>query len=165
MIALLRGINVGPHNRIAMPALREHLTALGYAHVRTLIASGNIVLDAPAAGLAGDLRAAIKERFGVDTPVIVRTAAELAAVVEGNPLPVPEPGLFHVAFCDAHVPERDLGDLGEERVAFAGREIYCWHAGGMQRSPLAKALAKIDVAMTARNWNTVLRLLEMTRAA
>src|SRR4051812_9717308 len=88
-IALLRGINVGKHNRISMPELREHLGAEGYGNVRTLIASGNIVLESTAAPaqLEKDLQETIAERFGVDTPVVVRTAEQLAQIVDDNPFP------------------------------------------------------------------------------
>ncbi len=162
-IALLRGINLGSRNRVPMPALREHLTELGYKDVRTLIASGNIILDAPAKGLAKDLQTAIADRFDVDTPVIVRTPKQLEKVVDDNPLPVPEGKRFQVLFLDRKAPALDVGDFGDERVAFAGKEIYCWHPDGVQRSPLVNALKRVDAIATARNWNTVLKLLEMTR--
>ena len=59
--------------------------------------------------------------------------------------------------------ELEAAELEPERVAVIGREIYCWHANGIQSSPLAKLLGKVDVgaAATARNWNTVLKLHEL----
>src|ERR1700689_4852379 len=87
-IALLRGINVGAHNRIPMADLRGLLAELGYPDARTLVQSGNIVLSTEPAPdkLATELERAIAGRFGIQTPVIVRTRDELAAVVELDPL-------------------------------------------------------------------------------
>lgn len=164
-IALLRGINLGTHNRVPMPELREHLSGLGYGDVRTLIASGNIVLDAPARGLAKDLRAAIADRFGVDTPVIVRSAKQLAKVVDDNPFPGAGGKALHVLFLEEKCPAAAAAALGEvDGAVVAGREVYCHYGDAMIGSPLAKALAKhLPKTGTDRNWNTVLRLLEMTR--
>ena len=87
-VALLRGINVGSHNRIAMAELRELLVSLGYSDARTLVQSGNIVLTAAVSSeqLARKLELEIAGRFGVESPVIVRTREELAAVVALDPL-------------------------------------------------------------------------------
>ena len=87
-IVLLRGINIGPHNRIAMPALRELLAGAGFGDVRTYVQSGNVVLtsDAPPDRLAAECRALIAEAFGLDIAVVVRTRAELAEVVRRDPL-------------------------------------------------------------------------------
>jgi uncharacterized protein (DUF1697 family) len=171
-IALLRGINVGKHNRIAMPDLRAHLGELGYGDVKTVVASGNIVLESTASAkqLAADLRAAIKERFDVDTPVVVRSATQLGKVVKANPFPdaAEDPKRFQVMFLDDTCPAAvakalEEADLGNEQIDVAGREIYTWHRDGIQDSPSGKLLAKqLRGQGTARNWNTVLKLLELT---
>lgn len=165
-IALLRGINLGKHNRVPMPALREHLTDLGYGDVRTLIASGNIVLDAPAKGLAGDLRTAIADRFDVDTPVIVRSARQWAKVVEDNPFPDAGGKALHVLFLERKPPADAARALEEtDGIVIAGREIYCHYGDTMLDTPIAKALARhLPKTGTDRNWNTVLKLLELARA-
>ncbi len=171
-IALLRGINLGARNRVPMPALRELLTRLGYGDVQTLVQSGNVVLSSTSdpARLASDLQREIAAAFGVDTPVIVRTGAQLAEVVAENPLPeaVEHPKLFQVSFCAAEIPgavARTLEEavLAPEQVAVRGSEIYAYHADGIQSSPLAKLLTdkKLGVTATARNWNTVTKLLEL----
>ena len=79
-VALLRGINLGPNNRIAMPALREALTGAGFRRVRTYVQSGNIVLDREqdGAGLAAAIATLLAGEFGLDVPVVLRTASELA---------------------------------------------------------------------------------------
>jgi uncharacterized protein (DUF1697 family) len=170
-IALLRGINVGKHNRISMPELREHLSDAGYGEVKTLIASGNIVLESTAkpAQLEQDLQKTIADRFGVDTPVVVRTAKQLAKIVEDNPFPDGGGKELHVLFLAERCPAaaaRELEglDIAPEQVKVAGREIYAWYVNGMQNSPMGKALGKhVKVVATDRNWNTVLKLLELTR--
>ena len=160
MVALLRAINLGPRNRVPMPELREMLGELGCTEVATVAQSGSIVLSSHSEPprLAGDVRAAIAERFGVDTPVVVRTGHEWERAVAGNPLPVPDGRRFQVVFF-AEPPQADgVEDIGEERVAVRGREIYCWHPGGIRQSPLAQALSRVAGVCTARNWNTVLKL-------
>lgn len=170
-VALLRGINLGARNRISMPELREHLTDEGYGDVRTIVASGNVVLESPKkpAQLERDLRTTIAKRFDVDTPVIVRTAKQIAAVVEGNPWPDAGGKELHVLFLSERCPapakrELEALDLEPERLAVSGREIYAWYVNGMQNSALGKALEKhLPRAGTDRNWNTVLKLRELTR--
>ena len=175
-VALLRAINLVARNRVSMPDLRTALAEAGHAGVRTYVQSGNVVLesDAAAADLERDLRALVAERFGVDTPVVVRTAAELARVVERNPFAeiADDPKRHQVTFLSAPPADdvvRDLlaADLAPERVAVDGREIHAWHPQGIQRSPLANRLTdkRLGVTATARNWRTVLALHELAGAA
>lgn len=171
-IALLRGINVGSHKRIAMAELRELLAELGYGGVRTLLQSGNVVMSAEAqpAELASELEREIAGRFSVQTPVVVRTREELAAVVALNPLRdvADDPKRYQVSFLSAEpAPEavRAIAavDVEPERLVHVGREIYAWHPDGIHTSPLAKLLTdkRLGVVATARNWNTTTKLLEM----
>jgi uncharacterized protein (DUF1697 family) len=171
-VALLRGINVGPHRRVAMGALRELLVSLGYGDVRTYLQSGNVVLTSDAAGeqLERDLTRQIAEGLGVETPVVVRTRDELAGVIARNPLAdvATEPKRYQVSFLSAApdpavVRELEAVDVAPERVVFAGREVYAWHPDGIQRSPLAALITdrRLGVVATARNWNTVTKLLEL----
>lgn len=172
-IALLRGINLGSRNRVAMPELREHLAQLGYGEVRTVVQSGNLVLESTASAkqLSADLQAAVADRFGVDSPVVVRTARQLAKVVDDNPFPdaAQDGKRYQVTFLQSPCPAaaaRALGeaDVAPERLHVGGREIYVWHVNGIQRSPAAKLLSQeLSGVATARNWNTVLKLLELTR--
>jgi len=170
-IALLRGINLGPRNRVPMPELRELLTELGYEDVATVVQSGNIVLGSTRpTDLGRDLQQQIAERFGVDTPVLVRTAGQLAKVVADNPFPeaAQDPRRYQVSFLSAKCSpavarELEAADIAPEQVAVRGREIYAWHVNGIQRSPLAKLLTdnKLGAIATARNWSTVLKLHEL----
>jgi uncharacterized protein (DUF1697 family) len=171
-VVLLRGINVGAHNRIAMADLRGLLADLGYRDARTLVQSGNIVLSSDLApdGLAGELEGAIAGRFGVQTPVLVRTRDELAAVVALDPLGdvAQEHKLYQVSFLSAE-PDSEVVqkiaevDFAPERFVHVGREIYAWHPGGIHSSRLARTLSdkRLGVVATARNWKTTTKLLEM----
>jgi uncharacterized protein (DUF1697 family) len=86
-VALLRAVNLGTRNKVPMPKLRSLLAEAGYGHVRTYIASGNVLLDGPRSGttVARELERIVADEFGVDTTVIVRKPAELAALVGEHP--------------------------------------------------------------------------------
>ena len=175
-IALLRGINLGSTRKIAMPELRDLLHSLGYADARTYIQSGNILLasDQSPRELATRLERAIEERFKLRVPVLVRTADDLAEVVARNPLPerTAVPARFYVVFLD-RAPRRDridaigAADLERDQVAFGNRVIYAWYRDGLRASRLAPAIAdnRLGVTTTARNWNTVTRLLDLAGGA
>jgi uncharacterized protein (DUF1697 family) len=171
-VALLRGINVGKARQIGMPRLAEVLTARGHANVRTHLRSGNVVLDSPLAEgeLVADLEEAIEEEFGFAVPVVVRTGAELAAVIDGNPFvtQATDPARYLVTFLPAP-PARDkvealppVEDGGEYLVR--GRELYLWLPEGITNTPLAswKWDRLLGVAGTGRNWNTVTKLGELS---
>jgi uncharacterized protein (DUF1697 family) len=171
-VALLRGINLGSRNRVAMPALRDALAEAGLPGARTYVQSGNIVLDTdlPEELLVARIEALIDERFGLAVPVVMRTGAELAAVVSRNPLRevAVEPKRHQVTFlsapADPAVIERLAGAAVDgEAFASHGRELYAWHPDGIARSKLWNALAGkgLGVTATARNWTTVTALSEM----
>jgi len=171
-IVLLRGINLGSHNRIAMPALREALDEAGFDDVRTYVQSGNIALSStlPPAKLAAKCRRLIADGFGLDIDVLVRTRAQLAAVVKRNPLDgvATDPKRYQVTFLSARPSRKLVEELtalasGEERFAAHGRELYAWHPAGVARSKLWARLAGKGLGMTAtsRNWATVTKLLDL----
>lgn len=170
-VVLLRGINLGPANRIAMAALRAALVEAGFERVRTHVQSGNIVLDTDRSSedLTAAVSALLAEQFGLHVAVVVRTASELAQVVAGNPFPdeaASNPKALQVTFRSEAVTDEDLAALEAraaptERVAARGREIYSWHPDGIARSKLALAITPKYAEATARNWTTVTTLLEM----
>jgi uncharacterized protein (DUF1697 family) len=173
-VIMLRGINLGPNRRVPMAELRAVLSDAGYGDVQTYVQSGNVALDATiaAAELGREAARLISERFGFEVPVIVRTARQLAAVVKRNPLGdvATEPKRYQVSFLSAKPPAGVVKAMQEaavesERVVFHGREIYAWHPDGVARSKLWNALAGkgLGVTATARNWTTVLALLEMAQ--
>jgi uncharacterized protein (DUF1697 family) len=166
-VALLRGINVGRAHQVDMPRLRELLTDRGHANVRTHLRSGNVVLDSPMAEaeLATDLATAIAAEFGFAVPVVVRTGAEMAAVVYGDPFATvaTDPARYLVTFMadppdPARVDALPPAEGGEYLVR--GRELYLWLPDGIQGTPLASW--KWDTLLgrpgTSRNWNTVTKL-------
>jgi uncharacterized protein (DUF1697 family) len=171
-IALLRGVNVGGHRRVNMPALRELLTSLGYGDVRTYVQSGNVVLTSrkSAGRLERDLEKEIADGMGVDPLVLVRTRDELADVVGRDPFgdEVTNPKHYVVTFLSGEpatevVQDLSAIDTSPEQYVFGGREIYSWHPDGYGRSQHIKRLTdkRLGVTTTARNWRTVTTLLAM----
>lgn len=174
-IALLRGINLGARNRIAMPQLRQAFEQVGLGPVRTYLQSGNAVLvsDLDADHLAEQLQRVIAERFSLDVPAIVRTRDELAEVVARNPLAgvASDPKRYQVSFLERPLDAGAVAQLRElatadERLVALGREIFSWHPGGVARSRLWARLAdrRLGVTATSRNWTTVTALLALADA-
>jgi uncharacterized protein (DUF1697 family) len=171
-VLLLRGINLGPARRVAMPALRDALAEAGYEDVRTYVQSGNVVLSSSKApeAVRRDSERVISERFGFDVDVVVRSRDELAAVVAANPLAqvADNPKRYQVSFLSDELGNAVVGRLhglvvDPEALVIAGREVYAWHPAGVARSKLWNALAgkSLGVTATARNWTTVETLLAM----
>ncbi len=176
-VCLLRAINLGSHNKVNMPALREALTEAGYQDVRTYVQSGNIVLRTPtrSARKVGDaVRTVVAERFDVDTPVLVRTADELAQVLAWNPFPVEaaaQPQKVYVVHLDAQPDPADVEallaqDWSPDQVAFQGRDVVLAYADGLHASRLERsaALKRITARGTARNWRTLQACLDLARS-
>ncbi len=175
-VALLRGINVGGHNKLAMADLRASLTQAGFADVETYIQSGNVAFTIGAETGHGSfeqrISAVIAEDFGYDLPVVVRTAAQIAAAVEANPFPdaVAVPKWLLVFFCDVQ-PSRDAVAAFDhsaflpDRFALGvtGTELYVAYDDGVHSSKLDNKVIErhLGVTTTARNWSTVVRLAEM----
>jgi uncharacterized protein (DUF1697 family) len=173
MVALLRGINVGRAKRVSMADLAELLTDLGYTDVRTHLNSGNAVFScAPRAKAAAAAKIAkgIANQLGVECEVMTRTAAELRAVVEGNPLAevATDPAKYLVAFLSdkpkpAAVRTVQAADYGDDEIRIVDDHAYLWCPRGVNDSPVVKAAwqRELGVSATTRNWRTVLRLAEL----
>jgi uncharacterized protein (DUF1697 family) len=170
-VALLRGINVGGHNRVAMSDLRELLGALGFAGAKSLLQSGNLVFQSEGrtgAELERLLEVETASRLVVTADYLVRTADEWQAVVAGNPFPEEakrDPGHLVVVFLKTAPQAEDVQALqaaieGPESVRAEGRHLYVAYPAGIGRSKLTNTLIerKLSVRGTARNWNTVLKL-------
>ena len=187
-IALLRGINLGGRNKVAMADLRAVVAGLGHADVTTYIQSGNVLFTAAAPGPAGtpgtdtvalaqDMTAAIGATLGVTAPVIVLTREELAAIIAANPFPAePDPRRVHaIVLSEPPWPElttRVEAALAEvaakgsgDEVTAIGRTLYLHTPEGYGRSDLAQALMrfvhapKAGATGTVRNWATMTKLL------
>lgn len=177
-VALMRGVNIG-RRRLAMADLRRALEAAGCSDVTTYLQSGNAVVDVPraagatAASVGPWLEEIIGAAAGFEVPVVVRTGAEMAAIVAANPYPDAGGTALHVVF---YRPGPEPGPVAEQAVAridpaaFApeactarGDDLYLHLPGGIGRSALAKAgdtaaRRKPILLGTARNWNTVTEL-------
>lgn len=169
-IALLRGVNLGRHNRIPMQQLRAELAALGFGRVLTHLQSGNVVFstDSPPADSAATIRSAIAERFGCDVPVLVRTREELAGVVATDPLSevATDPSHYLVTFLSAAPDPGQLPDPAEfapDVVRYGEREIFTWCPDGVRnaRAPQSWWERRLGIAATSRNWTTTTKLLEL----
>lgn len=174
-IGLLRAVNLGSHNRVAMSDLREWLVALGMASAQTLLQSGNMVFGSDArsaAPLEKALESAAAKQLGLETAFFVRTAKEWQGIIAGNPFPKEakaDPG-HTVLMClkDAPAPAavKALQDAikGREVVKAKGRHAYFLYPDGMGTSKLTITLIekKLGTTGTARNWNTVLKLGALT---
>jgi uncharacterized protein (DUF1697 family) len=169
--ALLRGINVGGRRKLAMAALREICVAAGCDEVATYIQSGNVVLTSELgpADLVAALEGGIEGATGLDVAVVVRTAAELAAIVEANPYPGEgDPTKLVVAFLSGELPAGALDALdpdafSPEELSARGSDVYLHLPDGQAHSKLAEAFGKAAKGTTAtvRNWRTVLKLRDM----
>ena len=172
-VALLRGINVGKHKRIAMADLRALVEELGGTDVRTYVTSGNVVFASDVtdpARLEDVIADAIRASLGQDVPVVVRTAAEMAQIVAGNPFPeaTADPKTLHVAFL-ARTPDPDavarLAEVekGEDDYRVVGKNVYLFYPNRLTGAVfMPNGLdAALGMVTTSRNWQTVVKLAEM----
>lgn len=168
-ICLLRGVNVGGKQMLRMDLLRSICTSLGYRDAQTILQSGNVVFRAANAD-ARKIEAALKAQAGLEVSVFLRTPEELRNVIAANPFPEVaqrNPSHLIVMFLEGR-PSTDAQNAlraayaGPEPMHFAGRELYVHYGEGMGRSKLTNALIEKKLGMrgTARNWNTVAKLLD-----
>jgi uncharacterized protein (DUF1697 family) len=176
-IALLRGINVGGHKMVAMADLRRVFADLHFDGVQTLLQSGNVVFRAasrPAAELERLLEAETTRRLRVEADFVVRTAQELSRVVRRNPFEKEahrDPGRLIVMFLKnapntGRVKALQSAIMGRETAQVDGRHAYVVYPDGMGRSRLTGAAIEkiLGTRGTARNWNTVLKLLAAAKS-
>jgi uncharacterized protein (DUF1697 family) len=175
-IALLRGINVGGRNRLPMTELRALHERLGHEDVRTHLQTGNVVFRAredDEQALARTLVTALDADLAITCTVILRSPAELAAVVAANPFADRIAGArgaatdaqakaLHVTFLDAPAARDAFADLdpashAPDELVASGREVYLWCPGGYGRTKLTTTFLerRAGCAATDRNWNTV----------
>jgi uncharacterized protein (DUF1697 family) len=176
-VSMLRGVNVGGHNKIKMEELRALYESLELRHAQTYIQSGNVVFSAKERDtdrLAERIGDGIARRFGFRPGVVVRTSSDLRKAIAKNPFPAraaTEPNKLSVTFL-AHDPDADarnkaLGiNVGPEELRIDGRELYIYFPDGQGRSKLTLPLVEktLKTAGTGRNWNTVVKLLEMAES-
>lgn len=159
-----------------MAGFRLMLEQLGYTDVKTLLNSGNAVFASP--GRSGKkhaqvIAALLQQKFGVSTPVVVKSAAELAAIVKDNPIVPPESehSRFLVAFGQEESTLRALDPLlslakDPERLIITSRAAYLHCPAGLLESKVGEAmLGKAGRRVTTRNWATVLKLRSLLSEA
>ena len=164
-IALLRAVNLGPHNKVSMSDLKEVFAGLGYKDAKTLLQSGNVVFESKTTGakLEKQLEDAAREQLDLDTDFIVRTAKQWDEINKRNPFPKEakaDPGHLVLMACKDK-PPKDVKITGakRERVEIAGKDIYIVYPDGIGVSRL-----KIGTVGTGRNWNTVLKLAALAKS-
>jgi uncharacterized protein (DUF1697 family) len=173
-ICMLRGINVGRHNRIKMDALRGMFESAGLRGAQTYVQSGNVIFrseEADAVRLANKIENAIEQAFGIHSSVILRTAAEMRDVIARNPFAARndlDPSKFLVNFLSSD-PGQEIRDrvnqvkTDPEELRMSGRELYIYFPDGMARPKLPMAMLEkmLKTAATGRNWNSVTKMLEI----
>jgi uncharacterized protein (DUF1697 family) len=175
VVSLLRGVNVGSHHRIRMDPLKSVYESAGLTDVRTLLQSGNVLFRTKRRDLerlAGQLEEAFEKEFGFHSATLLRTVPELRAVASANPFagrPGLAPANLAVLFLGAPADDAARGRLDAlrgcpEEVHCGTRELYIYYPVGMARPVLTAAMldrALLKIPATARNWNTVLKLVDL----
>jgi uncharacterized protein (DUF1697 family) len=169
-VAFLRGINVGGHHRVAMADLRNLFAELGYPGAATLVQSGNVLFESGTTDFAligAELERGFEARFGFAAPFVLRRAGEMSEVVSRNPFHegVQNPAWLHVVFlANAPAPEivagLDPAQSPPDEFVVDGRHVYVHYPNGSGRSRLKLDLGTVA---TARNWNTVTKVLALMR--
>ncbi len=174
-VALLRGINVGGNRKLPMAELVKLFVGAGCSDVKTYIQSGNVVFEStPTAAIKipKAVGQGIQKKYGFDVEIVIRSAAELSAVVKMNPLLKAgvDPKTLHVSFLSGKPSAAQVASLDPDRspgdsFKLLGSEIYLLLPHGVARTKLTNQYfdSKLGVTSTLRNWNTVLALLEMTK--
>ncbi|PBC60508.1 hypothetical protein BKI49_28795 [Streptomyces sp. Tue6028] len=176
--ALLRGINVGGAKKVPMAELRTLMEGLGHGDVRTYLQSGNAVFSSDRGdeeSLAAQLAEAVEKHFGFTVGVLVRDHAYLKAVREACPFPAAEleAKQLHATYFSGPVDVQRFAQVAPdaflpEEYRLGDRVLYLYAPDGLGRSKLAEALARPrllkGILATTRNWNTVVKLEELTGA-
>jgi len=174
VISMLRAVNVGGHNKIKMDALRALYESLKLRDAHTYVQSGNVIFrsdERDVMRIAKRIEEGIERKFGFRPEVILRTAAEMREVIARNPFAKRrgiEPGKLLVTFLARDPGEEAREKLRQmkcdpEELRIEGRELYIYFPNGMGRSKLSGARLEktLKTPGTARNWNSVTKMLEM----
>jgi uncharacterized protein (DUF1697 family) len=171
-IALFRGINVGGHHKLPMRELVEILTGLDMHNIETYIQTGNVVFESQETNVAlltDSIPAAIRKSHGFAPSVILLSVAEFEKAIAVNPYPdaVSEPKTLHLYFLESEPNNPDLEKLEDlklnnEEFTLVGKVFYLHAPDGIGRSKLAGQVeSALGVAVTARNWRTVEKLMSL----
>ena len=174
-VALLRGINVGGNKQVPMKALAALFAEAGCEDVTTWINSGNVIFRAEpalAARIPELIEAALLATRKLKVPVIVRSAAQLKKIAKSHPLTTPDAELrmLHVGFLGKKPTAAQAASLDPQRspadvFTVVGSELYVrYSVNGLAKSKLTNQYidSRLGTVSTMRNWNTVLKLVELT---
>ncbi len=175
ILAMLRGVNLGAHKRIKMDALCSICTSLKLEEPRTYVQSGNVIFKTKESNwnaLAGKIQKAIERKAGFSCDVILRTPDEFRRTIGANPFSKRsdiDPGKLLVTFLasepprEAHATLRELGAKHPEEIHLIGRELYIYfpNGAGKTKLPWSSVERLLKVTGTARNWNSVTKMLEL----
>lgn len=174
LISMLRGVNVGPHNRIKMDELRALYESLKFEDPRTYVQSGNVIFrtkEKSSPQLAKKIQDAIGKKFGCRPEVILRTTEEMRRAIAASPFTKRkeiEPGKLLVTFLAAEPPHEALAAIESlkshpEEIHLKGREMYIYFPNGIGTSklPWSQVEKHLKVTGTARNWNSVMKMMEI----
>lgn len=173
-IALLRGINVGGHNKIKMAELRQVFETLGFGRVQTYIQSGNVLFESDDSeqSLIKRIQGEIEKVFGFSINVVIRTAVELEWITTNCPFTeeavaeaeiTSEGESLYVSLLQDKPSQEGIDGLGtyksdNEEFLIEGREVYLLFRRGVRNAKLANNLQRLDVPSTMRNWKTINKL-------
>ncbi|MCM0622952.1 DUF1697 domain-containing protein [Lysinibacillus sp. OL1_EC] len=176
-VALLRGINVGGHNKLKMAELRDALQPLGLQNIRTYIQSGNILFESSESEelLQQQIQETIQTTFTITSTVIIRTAEEFCSIVNNCPFSdqdladaraVATGESLHVALLPTVPTEENGAKLlqyasEKERCMIKGRDVYLLFYDSIRNAKLSQQLHKLEVPATVRNWKTMMKLATM----
>lgn len=171
-IAILRGINVGGNRKILMADLKSMFETLGVSNITTYIQSGNVIFESHAENrkLEDQIEKSIKEKFGFDVPVMVRTSKELNKLIKSNPFFTENSDInnLHLTFLK-DIPTADNKQQTEaynyepDKFAIEGKEVFIFCEGKYHESKLTNNFfeKKLNVRTTTRNWKTILKLIDL----
>ena len=168
-IILLRGINVSGKNKILMVDLRELLAILNFQNVQTYIQSGNIILESDLEKnvICNIIKKGIKDKFGFDVPVIVRTNVELKKVIENYPFSIENEKIVAFSFLNKVSKETaiEVKNIGEDKYKIVNDVVYLFCPSGFGKTKLTNNIIekKLNVIATTRNLRTTLKLLELAK--
>ncbi len=167
--AMLRGINLGARNRVAMPALRDLFETMEFTDVETYVQSGNVVFSATSRPQGHAIARRIAKDLDATSPVLIRSATELAKIVKGIPF-TGDTAAFHVTLLEDKPKAADVKTIDADRYApdefkVVGKDVYLRCPKGYGVSKLSNALfeKKLGTVATTRNWNTITNLHDLTK--
>lgn len=165
---LLRGINVGGHNKLSMGDLKQALAGIGYPDAVTYLNSGNLIVEADHVVEAAAVSDLIESKFKLNIPVVVQKKAQIIAAVKNNPFKKFEPKKLHIMYLDGSVSaakakKLDTKPYAPDKITVKGRHVYVLYEkdSWSSKATIEVPEKNFGVTATARNWNTAQKLAEL----